>query len=456
MLPMLAMLNISETTVDLTRSSFGYAALAIFFLAYLLVAMEGKIHLKKSKPVILSAGIIWAIIGIAYARMGDTTTAATMVRHNLMEFGELFLFILAAMTFVNTMEERLVFDTLRSWLVRKQFTLRQVFWITGVLAFFLSSQLDNLTTALVIGTVVLTVGRGHGAFMVIGCINVVVAANAGGAWSPFGDITTLMVWQAGKLGFFQFYALFIPSVVNWIVPAVIMSFSIPKTVPSTETDYVRMKEGAYGVIGLFALTIAMAVSAHNLLHLPPFLGMMTGLGLLNVYGYFLKRRGLAMQGDASALSAIDAAPGDRAVFDIFRILQRAEWDTLMFFYGIILSVGGLATLGYLGNLSNFFYIGLGPTLANTIIGAMSAIVDNIPVMFGVLRMNPTMDNAQWLLVTLTTGVGGSMLSIGSAAGVALMGQSRNVYTFVDHLKWTWAIALGYIASILVHLMINGS
>ena len=127
----------------------------------------------------------------------------------------------------------------------------------------------------------------------------------------------------------------------------------------------------------------------------------------------------------------------------------------MFFYGVILCVGGLGTLGYLAALSSAVYGGLGPTSANVLVGVASAIVDNIPVMFAVLSMNPEMSHAQWLLVTLTAGVGGSLLSIGSAAGVALMGQARGTYTFVSHLKWSWAVALGYAASIGVHLLING-
>jgi Na+/H+ antiporter NhaD/arsenite permease-like protein len=139
---------------------------------------------------------------------------------------------------------------------------------------------------------------------------------------------------------------------------------------------------------------------------------------------------------------------------IFGILEKVEWDTLMFFYGIILGVGGLGTLGYLALTSRALYEGLGPTAANVLVGLLSAVVDNVPVMFAVLSMNPPMSDGQWLLVTLTAGIGGSLLSIGSAAGVALMGQSRGAYTFLTHLRWTWAIALGYVASIVTHLLIN--
>ena len=126
----------------------------------------------------------------------------------------------------------------------------------------------------------------------------------------------------------------------------------------------------------------------------------------------------------------------------------------MFFYGVIMCVGGLGAFGYLAIGSEWLYGGLGHTTANILIGFASAIIDNIPVMFAVLEMQPQMSSGQWLLVTLTAGVGGSLLSIGSAAGVAVMGQAKGRYTFFGHLKWTWAIALGYAASIATHLWIN--
>jgi Na+/H+ antiporter NhaD/arsenite permease-like protein len=144
----------------------------------------------------------------------------------------------------------------------------------------------------------------------------------------------------------------------------------------------------------------------------------------------------------------------KATYDIYRNLQRAEWDSLMFFYGIIMCVGGLGAFGYLAIGSEILYGGFGPTTANILVGFASAIVDNIPVMFAVLEMRPEMSHGQWLLVTLTAGVGGSMLSIGSAAGVAVMGQARGIYTFFAHLKWTWAVAIGYAASIATHMWLN--
>ena len=434
--------------MDLTAHWVGFTAILIFVVAYSLVIVEEFTHLRKSVPVMLAAGVIWAIIAAQYALGGFHDEAHEAVKHFLIEFGELFLFLLCAMTYVNSMSERRVFDALRSWLVRRGFSYRRLFWITGVISFFLSPIIDNLTTALVMCAVVLAVGRGNRRFIGIACVNIVVAANAGGAFSPFGDITTLMVWQRGIVDFFTFFSLFVPSVVNYVIPAIFMSFAVRNETPSVDDEEVVMKRGARRIMFLFGCTIVTAVSFHNFLHLPPFLGMMTGLAYLKIFGHYLN-----LTSDRVRVGR-GSEVGDITAFDSFREVSRAEWDTLLFFFGVIMCVGGLGFVGYLDMVSAYMYVELGPTIANTMVGILSAIVDNIPVMVAVLQMNPDMDIYQWLLVTLTAGVGGSMLSIGSAAGVALMGQARGLYTFFGHLKWTPVIALGYFASIWVHLAIN--
>jgi Na+/H+ antiporter NhaD/arsenite permease-like protein len=442
---------------DLTGNWAGITSLVIFAIAYTLVIGEETIHLRKSKPMIVAAGIIWFFVAIAHAQTGDTEHLEEVFRHDLLEFAELFLFLLAAMTYINTMEERGIFNLIRVWLVSQGFTLRTIFWITGLLAFVISPVADNLTTALVMATVIISVAPDNPKYISVGCINVVVAANAGGAFSPFGDITTLMVWQHGALEFQQFFALVIPSIVNWLIPATIMSFTISSTRHGTSHEKAELQHGAWVVVVLFILTITMAVLSHNLLYLPPVLGMMTGLGLLKMFGYYLQKRGepsTTPAEDASGVDALSLHSARHPPYDIYKNLEKAEWDTLMFFYGIIMCVGGLGAFGYLVVGSELIYGGLGETTANVLVGIASALIDNIPVMFAVLEMNPMMNEGQWLLVTLTAGVGGSMLSIGSAAGVAVMGQARGTYTFFSHLKWTWAIALGYAASILVHMWIN--
>lgn len=597
--PATAMASSAAPVADMTATVYGYLGIIVFVLAYALVPLENNIHLRKSKPVLMAAGIIWVLLSIAYIQHGDTHTAHEAIKASLLEYAELFLFLLAAMTYINAMEERNVFQTLRAFLVSRGFSLRMIFWVTGLLAFFISPIADNLTTALLMGAVVMAVGGTNIKFVALACINVVVAANAGGAFSPFGDITTLMVWQKGHLQFTEFFHIFVPSLVNWLVPAVIMSFAIGKAQPEKFEEKVVLKYGALVIIGLFLLTIVTAVSFHNFLHLPPAAGMMFGLGFLGLYSYHIKRHegrsesydfilgargsetldilGLlvesnrpikdVMTGRKEAIFAIDenhvithwneamanitGIPAKDAIgtqnqwekfykeqqptladlvlnflpekmieaqyekdyrknpkfdnaydvsrffphmgdegkwftfsaaplkdeqgnikgavevlqdfseqkkevqhFDIMKRVAAAEWDTLMFFYGVILCVGGLAQFGYLNSLSVFAYHDLGPTFANVMVGILSAIVDNIPVMFAVLTMSPEMSHGQWLLVTLTAGVGGSMLSIGSAAGVALMGTARGKYTFGAHLKWTPVILLGYGASILCHLWLN--
>ncbi|WP_432653771.1 sodium:proton antiporter NhaD [Shewanella jiangmenensis] len=448
--------------LDLTHSGVGYLALTIFVLAYLLVMLEEKLHLRKSKPVLVAAGIIWGMLGFVYTQHGMPQVAEVAFKHNLLEYAELLLFLLVAMTYINAMEERGLFDTLRAWMVGRGFSLRQVFWLCGLLAFFISPVADNLTTALLMCAVVLKVGGDNRRFVTLACINIVVAANAGGAFSPFGDITTLMVWQKGIVPFADFFDLFVPAVVNFMVPALVMSFFVGNDRPAAVSERVFLRRGARRIVGLFLLTIASAVMAHSFLGMPPVLGMMTGLGFLQFFGYFLRK---TFNSSLARERAIAEARQDRerltylgnvVPFDVFSRVSRAEWDTLLFFYGVVLCVGGLGFMGYLSLVSEAMYSHWDPTYANIAIGLLSSVVDNIPVMFAVLTMNPDMALGQWLLVTLTAGVGGSLLSIGSAAGVALMGQARGIYTFGAHLKWTPVIALGYIASILVHMWINAS
>ncbi|PSU09802.1 sodium:proton antiporter [Photobacterium ganghwense] len=449
-----------EGAMNLTHSTVGYASLLIFALAYLLVMGEEYLKLRKSKPVLLAAGVMWLMIGYVYQEHGMGEVAKEALEHNLLEYAELLLFLLVAMTYINAMEERRLFDALQGWMVSKGFNFRSLFWLTGMLAFVISPIADNLTTALLMCAVVMKVGGSNIRFINLACINIVVAANAGGAFSPFGDITTLMVWQAGLVDFMGFLDLFLPALVNYLVPATLMSFFVPQTQPNTASEYVEMKRGARRIVLLFILTIATAVGFHGWVHFPPVMGMMMGLAYLQFFGFYLRKtlhrslerkKAIAIANhDEEALRRL----GSVVPFDVFKRISHAEWDTLLFFYGVVMCVGGLSLLGYLGLVSEVMYTEWNPVWANIMVGLLSAIVDNIPVMFAVLSMQPDLSLGNWLLVTLTAGVGGSLLSIGSAAGVALMGAAHGKYTFFGHLKWTPAIALGYAASILCHLLLN--
>ncbi len=415
-------------------------ALFLFILSYVLVILEEFTHFRKSKPVLFAAGIIWAVVAFLGQHQHVSDAVNTALQHTILEFAELFLFLLVAMTYVNALEERQVFKALSSFLIQRQMSYQKLFWVTGLLSFFLSPFLDNLTTALIMGTIVIAVGKDKPLFVTLGCINVVVAANAGGAFTPFGDVTTLMIWQYGTVSFFQFLAIFIPSLLSFIIPAFCMHWAIPKAKPHATIDKAQMKPGAKRIMLLFAATIITAVIFHQCLELPAMLGMTTGLAYLTFLSYFLRKKELVL-----AVSN---------PFDIFSKMEKVEWDTLLFFYGIMLSIAGLGALGYLNFVADDMYNHGNISLINTIIGIVSSVLGNIPVLYAVLTLKPILSTGQWLLVTLTTGIGGNLLSIGSAAGIALMGQAQGKYTFFGHLKWIWAIALGYFAAIFCHLWMN--
>ncbi len=457
------MLGLLAEGIDLISSPFAIAALVLFVIAYAMVVAEDVIKLRKSKPVILAAGVIWVLVALAYGEWGrspdyDLATLREhlhgaqvndlneglqyMVGHHVRDFAQLFLFLMVAMTYISAIAERNVFLKINAWLVSAGFGLRTVFWTTGALSFVISPIADNLTTALLMGAVVVTVGRGKPRFISAACVNVVVAANAGGAFSPFGDITTLMVWEKGHVSTLQFLELIPASVVNWLVPAAFMHFAVPKERPEPVQQDAELKPGWWLVIVLFLCTIATAVSFHAILHLPPFLGMTTGLAYFFIYGYFR----LIVERRKAVAEPVD----------VFKNVAEVEWDTLLFFFGVIMCVGGLTELGYLSVASEAMYGDLGAFWANVSVGVISAILDNVPVMFAVLAMDPAMSLNEWLLVTLTAGVGGSLLAVGSAAGVALMGAAHGIYTFTSHLKWTPVIALGYAAAIATHVFLFGT
>ena len=453
-----------NTLPNLTQSVYGYIALLVFMIGYLLVLSEHKTQLAKSKPMMVAAGAIWILVGLGYASSGQQALAGEALKHTLLEYAELFLFLLSAMTFVHIMEERHVFLALKSWLITKHFTLRTVFWLSGFLTFVLSPIADNLSTALLMGAVVMAVGNRSPQFIVLASINIVVAANAGGVFSPFGDITSLMVWQKEKLEFIDFFHLILPALISWLTPALLMSFTLSEGPSHLMQEHHKIKKGGLGVIVLFLLTAVSAVLLHTSLELTPALAMMTGLGVLKIYMHLITQsdpltgvtfsRHHPNEHHQRSTQPIEDTSPIVLRFNNFTVVERAGWDTLMFFYGVILCIGGLAALGYLNLLSNTLYGHFGETLTHVLIGLSSALVDNIPVMYAILSIDPDLAKTQWLLVTLCIGIGGSILSIGSAAGIALMGQAKGIYTFREHLRWSWAILLGYVFSITTHLLLT--
>jgi Na+/H+ antiporter NhaD/arsenite permease-like protein len=458
LLPGAAWAEEGAKTLDLTAHAAGYAAIGIFFVAYVLAMLEESTLLRKSKPMVFAASLIWVLIAAVYAAHGFDEESGRAFRSNLQSYAQLFLFILVSMTYLNAMEQRGVFDNLRIWLLNKGFGYRKLFWVTGLQSFLLSSVANNLTTALLMGAVVMAMAKDNRRFISVACVNIVVATNAGGSFSPFGDITTLLVWQKGVVPFTDFFSLLLPSFVNFLVPAAIMHFWVPKESPQSVGKPQALRHGAGGIIVLFILTIVTAVCFEKFLGLPPVAGMLTGLTYLGFYFFYLFKIRVDLHPDPKAVKVVlpPELVETKQHFDVFHNVAGLEWDTLLYFYGVMLSVGGLSFIGYLTMASNFLYgSDLDPTVANVLVGIVSAFIDNGTIMYAVLTMAPKISEGQWLLVTLTAGVGGSMLAIGSAAGVGLLGQAKGIYSFASHLKWTPVIALGYAASIAVHFLING-
>ncbi len=417
----------------LTNTWVGGMSIAIFLIAYYFIAAEEKYRINKAKPALLAGTSMFILIGIYF----NLNSLPMELLHEemsqlILEIAEIFFFLFVAMIFIETLIERKVFDVLKYNLVSKGYSYKRLFWLTGILAFFISPVADNLTTALILSTVLYTIDKRNTSFLVSGAVNIVVAANAGGAWSPFGDITTLMAWTAGKGQFVDFLYLFPASFIGWLVTAYLLSLYVPKGKPefNNQEQAPKMKDGAKIVIALGFLTISFAVLGHQLFHFPAMWGMMFGLALLKLYSFHLKRR------------KPDSA------FNVFVNMQKVENDTLLFFFGILSAVGALHFLGYLNYIHSFYDI-IGPTWANISVGFISAVVDNVPVMSAILKSSPNMGLDQWLLVTLTAGIGGSLIAFGSAAGVGVMGRLRGIYTFNSHMKLAWTILAGYIISFLV-------
>jgi len=432
--------------LHLTTTWVGILSLIVFVVGYYFIATEDKYHVNKAKPALFAGTGIFMLIGVYVALTGDHKMGEHLhleINHLIVEIAGIFFFLFVAMTYIEAMIDRGVFSALRFNLVSKGYDYKKLFWVTGFLAFFISPVADNLTTALILSTVLITIDKDNKAFIVPAAVNIVVAANAGGAWSPFGDITTLMVWVDGKGAFTDFLFLFPASILGWGVTAFLLSRFVPEGHPpfSADEKKVEILEGGKQIIGLFALTIVLAVLSHQLLHLPAMWGMMFGLAILKLYVYFLNKKNRHLDDDSS----------DNKTINAFSWIAKIENDTLLFFFGILAAVGGLHFLGFLEYFTAL-YSQFGATAVNIGVGFLSAVVDNVPVMSAVLKASPDMGataHAQWMLVTLTAGVGGSLISFGSAAGVGVMGKLHGIYTFASHMKLAWTVLVGYIVSVSV-------
>lgn len=374
----------TKLPLDLTHHFIGYLAVGITALAYITAMSEEVIELRKSKPMVLGAALAWFGICIYYALHGEAKVAVTAFESNLLAYVELLLFIFVSMTYLNAMEDRGIFDGLRIWLLNRGFSYRQLFWITGFLAFFISTVVSGLAVGLLMGAVAAAVGQNKPRFVALSCVNIVVATNAGGSFSPLGGISTLLVWQSEIVGFFDFFSLAAPCLVNFLVPAAIMHFFVSKEIPPAVHREIVLRRGAKRIVALFAVTLMITVCSDVFLKLPPAAGMMAGLALLQFFSFYLAQTAREPDGSGRLGEPKPALWMDDRNYDIFQKIGNLEWDTLLFFYGAMMLIGALGFVGYLDAIAHFLFGQISPTLANIWIGLSSAFIDNGTLMFAEL------------------------------------------------------------------------
>jgi Na+/H+ antiporter NhaD/arsenite permease-like protein len=400
-------------------------------LGYLLIVFEHQIRINKSASALAMGSLLWIFYTIS--NLENLKKIEGELAHHLAEIAGIVFFLLGAMTIVELIDLhegfRVITDNIRTR--NRKFLLI----ILSFLTFFLSAVFDNLTTAILMGSIISKLVTERRSQLIMGGI-VVIAANAGGAWSPIGDVTTTMLWSGGQISAVNIIGkLFLPSLICLLVPLSVGLFLVSGEAQSEETRPVKEPDRVIFFMGMFALISVPVLK--TLTHLPPYIGM-----LLALSGMWL----------ITELRHRNITNEDRTSFSVSYALQRVDTPSNLFFLGILLAVACLSTAGYLKllakwlseHISNLYVIGL-------VIGVLSAVVDNVPLVAAVQKMyNFEMDHPFWEFIAYTAGTGGSLLIIGSAAGVAMMGILRMEF-FWYLFRIGWLALLGYLAGALTYL-----
>lgn len=423
-----------------------YLLIAIFIIGYLGIVLEHNIDIDKSASALLTGAICWVIVTVI---SHDPDHVNEELYHHLSEIASILFFLMGAMTIVELIDTYDGFDIITDRITTDSQT--KLLWIICILTFFLSAILDNLTTTIVMVTLIKKiVSDTKTRLMFVGMI--VVAANAGGAWSPMGDVTTTMLWIGGQVSALNIMKqLILPSIVCLLIPLIIITPQLKGTF--TMKTFFRSEEGVMtktkrdkmiifltGVGGLASVPIFKTVT-----HLPPFMGMLFALGVLWVVTEFILRK----------------KPREfRSQHSVYRALEKMDMPSVLFFLGILLAVSALQTVGVLTDAANWLTATFkNQTLVVTLIGLLSAIVDNVPLVAASMGMYSLeqypMDDSFWELLAYCAGTGGSALIIGSAAGVAAMGIEK-IEFFWYVKKISWLALIGYFAGIGVFLLTVGT
>ncbi len=414
---------------------------AVFIIGYAAIALEHFLNVNKAGTAILIGAVCWFFVNLF--DWGNKEVGKALM-HETQEIFAIVVFLLAAMTIVEILVHYRLFDWLQERIMQKKISQKKLFWLLGAVTFICSALLDNLTSTLIMIQIGRKIYKDRNNFLIY-IANTVIAANAGGAASPIGDVTTIMLWLADKFTAVQIISMgILPSIAAWVVPQYFMTKKIKKHEEAEKAhkdfDIVDEKKvkpyWSVVLIGLFSFLIPVFF---NIIGLPPFLGLLTGVGILWVF----------IDLKAKKTKNLNYENGK-----VIKVIQKTDITTLKFFIGILLAVGALSHIGILAHINDFIFgndvnvwrfIG-----GNTALGLISSILDNVPLVAAAIKMFSTaVSTPLWVLLAITAGTGGSILVVGSAAGVAAMGQVKEL-TFGYYLKKAaFPALLGYIAGILV-------
>ena len=411
---------------------------AVFVLAYLAIALEHPIRINKSASALLAAGLLWTVYAVA---IGDPVRVGHELDETVAATAQIIFFLMGAMTIVEVIDAHDGFEVITSRIRTRKLTTLLV--LISFITFFLSAVLDNLTSTIVMVSLVRKLLDRQSDRLLFASM-IVIAANAGGAWSPIGDVTTTMLWIGGRISAMGIVeALFVASVVNLAVPLFVValhlrgqSFAfVPDAGASERPAFERNLMFTLGLAGLIFVPAFKQIT-----HLPPFMGIVVALGVLWLAGEILHR---------------NKGPETRERLTVAHALMRIDMSSIVFFLGILLAVGTLEHAGILAALANWLDRTIGRLdVIVGLLGLLSAVVDNVPLVAASIGMYDVakypVDSFLWEFIAYCAGTGGSILIIGSAAGVAAMGLER--ITFLWYLrKISWLALLGYIAGAVVYI-----
>lgn len=433
--------------------------IVLFVLGYLAITLEHNLKVDKLIPALAMMAFMWAIISLAHLPVFEVNAELKelspshideILLHHLGKTAEIIIFLLGAMTIVEIIDYFNGFFTIKNFIKTK--SKKGLLWIFGFLAFILSAIIDNLTATIVLITILQKVVHERDTRLWFAGL-IIVAANAGGAWSPIGDVTTTMLWIGNKVTTLKLISyVLVPSIVCLILPVGIASFlpAFQGNIKSTEEDaniQTHKRGAAMLYLGLSAIVFVPIFK--TLTHLPPYVGMMLSLAVVSTFAEIFSKSKIN-------ITSIDAeSDAHQTASPLHRSLSKIELPSILFFLGILLAVAALESLGMLFNFAE----GLNTAIPNTdiviaLLGVGSAVIDNVPLVAASMGMfSMGTDDPVWHLIAFSAGTGGSMLIIGSAAGVVAMGMEK-IDFFWYFKKIAWLALIGFLGGFGAFILIR--